>query len=114
LVHELPARLTAAYEKMPTHTQMKEIGIDRELDLAEVPHARRELARLAPFGVKNEKPLFVFPRTSIGKVRTFGKANDHLKFRSLHRQHRSASEPSRSSQPPTRLKKKLSRARAST
>ncbi|MEI7719770.1 MAG: DHH family phosphoesterase [bacterium] len=78
--HELLPRLVASYQAlMGTAAQVvKEVVVDRELDLAETSRAHRELKQLAPFGVQNEKPLFLFPNIDIGPVRTFGKNTDHL------------------------------------
>lgn len=78
-VHELPARLEAAYAAVnATGTGAVEILLDRELDLAELGAAHRDLQKLAPFGVGNTKPLFIFPNVSVGAVRTFGKTKNHL------------------------------------
>ena len=78
-VHELSARLEAAYLKInATGTGAVEVLLDRELDLEELSNAHRDLQKLAPFGVGNAKPLFIFPNVSIGAVRTFGKTQNHL------------------------------------
>lgn len=78
-VHELAPRLMAAAKKLTEQSATeKEVVIDRMLDLAEVPQAHRELSWLAPFGVDNQKPLFLLPNISISKIRSFGKAGDHL------------------------------------
>lgn len=78
-VHELPARLEAAYSKInAAGTGAVEILLDRELDLAELGNAHRDLQKLAPFGVGNTKPLFIFPGVSVGAVRSFGKTKNHL------------------------------------
>ncbi len=78
-VHELPARLEAAYAAInATGTGAVEILLDRELDLAELGAAHRDLQKLAPFGVGNTKPLFIFPNVSVGAVRSFGKTKNHL------------------------------------
>jgi single-stranded-DNA-specific exonuclease len=78
-VHELPARLASAFEKISSQAPTQiEMVIDRESSVAEVPHALSQLKKLAPFGVGNEKPLFIFPHTTISNVRQFGKAQDHL------------------------------------
>jgi single-stranded-DNA-specific exonuclease len=77
--HELPARLAEAYESLKSKgAERKEIIVDRELDLSELPHALKNLDRLAPFGVGNAKPLFMFPNTTIGGLRMFGKQQNHL------------------------------------
>ena len=61
-----------------TKSATVETMLDRELDLAEVAHAQKELQKLAPFGVGNTKPLFIFPNVSVGPVRAFGKTQNHL------------------------------------
>jgi single-stranded-DNA-specific exonuclease len=79
--HELPARLARAYEALYAgNSLVEEVMLDRQLDVAEVPHAHRALQKLAPFGIGNTKPLFIFPNTSIASVRTFGKNKDHLEL----------------------------------
>jgi single-stranded-DNA-specific exonuclease len=78
-VHELPAKLAAAYEAVAAKGAVsEEVVVDRELELAEAPHVLRALQRLAPFGVGFSKPLFIFPRVSIADAKMFGKAQDHL------------------------------------
>ncbi len=77
--HELPARLEAAYlAASAAQTGAIEVLLDRELDLAELSHAHKDLQRLAPFGVGNQKPLFLIPGVTVGTVRTFGKTQNHL------------------------------------
>ncbi len=80
-VHELAPRLIAAYNLLRSRTTgEKEIILDRTLDLAEVEYAQRDLMKLAPFGVSNEKPLFMLPGVTIGRAKTFGKTNNHLEL----------------------------------
>lgn len=79
-VHELAPRLIAAYETVAQHAQEPEVMLDRELSLADVPHALGDLQRLAPFGIGNEKPLFMFPRAVIANARMFGKTQNHLEL----------------------------------
>lgn len=77
--HELPARLQAAYVAANSaQTGAVEVLVDRELDLAELAHAHKDLQKLAPFGVGNTKPLFLIPNVTIGVVRAFGKTKNHL------------------------------------
>lgn len=79
MAHELPRRLCAAHESCRAHSERAaEVLVDRELDLSELSHALGVLDRLSPFGIGNEKPLFVFPRATIGSVRAFGKQQNHL------------------------------------
>ncbi len=80
-VHELSARLNSAYavaEHVPDAN--KEVVVDRQSELAELAHALKSLDKLAPFGVGNARPLFMFSNVSIANVRAFGKAGDHLEI----------------------------------
>ncbi|HWB34326.1 MAG TPA: single-stranded-DNA-specific exonuclease RecJ [Candidatus Paceibacterota bacterium] len=80
-VHELSAKLEAAYIKIQaSKSAVAPTVLEREVGLEEVSHASRALAQLAPFGVGNAKPLLIFPKVQIGRLRTFGKANDHLEI----------------------------------
>lgn len=78
--HELPARLAAALATVETSACVSETLLDRELELAEVSQAHGDLRKLAPFGIGNNKPLFMFPNVSVAAARTFGKAQDHLEL----------------------------------
>jgi single-stranded-DNA-specific exonuclease len=78
-VHELGQRLSSAYSTVANKSAAtEEVTVERELDLSELPHTHSALKKLAPFGVGNEKPLFIFPRVSVSGVRTFGKTQNHL------------------------------------
>jgi single-stranded-DNA-specific exonuclease len=80
-VHELRAALLASYEKLPLAVEAPETLLDRELDLADVKLAHKELGSLSPFGMQNHKPLFMLPSVTINSVRTFGKAKDHIELK---------------------------------
>ncbi len=55
------------------------LAVDRELSLDDVSwDTYRAIARLAPFGVENPKPLFLFRSVTPSSVRWFGKGKDHL------------------------------------
>jgi single-stranded-DNA-specific exonuclease len=78
-VHELLPALAKAYETLRAKASVRQdTVIDRQADLEEISHAHRDLAKLAPFGVGNTKPLFIFPDVSIGTTKMFGKAENHL------------------------------------
>lgn len=54
---------------------------DAVLTLPEATHTVLEhIARLAPFGVENEKPVFAFRNVSLQSVTWFGKSEEHLKL----------------------------------
>jgi single-stranded-DNA-specific exonuclease len=80
-VPELQQRLLTSYEVLKASAVgVKEIIVDRELQLAEISHAQKALQQLAPFGMDNAKPLFLIPNVSVASVRTFGKKMDHLEL----------------------------------
>lgn len=55
--------------------------IDRELTIDEVNQSlSNELNKLAPFGVGNPKPIFLFRNIRPFSVRKFGKGNDHIEM----------------------------------
>jgi single-stranded-DNA-specific exonuclease len=56
-----------------------EILVDAELNLKDISeNSVAEILRLAPFGVGNEKPLFIFRDILPEKINRFGKAKEHL------------------------------------
>lgn len=80
-VHELVVRLREAYESAGNKEVAEaEIIVERSLDLAEVPFALKQLDKLAPFGVGNTKPLFMFPGVTIASGKVFGKTATHLEL----------------------------------
>jgi single-stranded-DNA-specific exonuclease len=59
----------------------RELIVDADLSLADVfGEVRQALAKLAPFGTGNAKPLFSFTRVVPTDVSVFGKAQEHLKL----------------------------------
>ena len=56
-----------------------EILVDAELNLKDVSeNFISEILKLAPFGVGNEKPVFIFRDILPEKINRFGKAKEHL------------------------------------
>jgi len=56
-----------------------EILVDAELKLENITEKSvNEILKLAPFGVGNEKPLFIFRDILPEKINRFGKAKEHL------------------------------------
>jgi len=89
-VHLLEDKLQIAYEKVtrqgPSLSKSEKDGsclveVDMKLSLDEVTLDNYKLIeRLAPFGVENPKPLFLFEKIIIDSVRNFGKENNHLEI----------------------------------
>lgn len=64
-----------------THTQIEneDILVDTELSLKDVNEETvNKIGRLAPFGVSNPKPVFIFRDIIPEKINYFGKAKEHL------------------------------------
>ena len=78
-IHELAPRLMESFGKLKNKGGgVKEVLVDRNLDMADVHAAHKELAALSPFGIQNAKPMFMLPNLSVMSVRTFGKQKNHL------------------------------------
>ncbi len=81
--HELEMRLIDAYSRLRSDdSEFTKLYIDQTLSLSDITWARyREIEQLAPFGVGNPKPIFLFPNVEIIRAREFGKnGNTHLEL----------------------------------
>jgi len=74
--------LNEAYAKFREELSAREaIPVDRTMKLDDVNwETYGEVEKLAPFGLGNPKPVFMFENVEIGNVRTFGKGNLHLEL----------------------------------
>jgi len=80
-IHQLASSLQAAYKNAGmSEVSEAEIIVERAIDLAEVPFALKQLDKMAPFGVGNQKPLFIFPNVTIASGKVFGKTANHLEL----------------------------------
>lgn len=82
-VHFLEDRLNALYEEVRGGGEAAAAHghIDATLSLSEVSDATATmLAKLSPFGLGNQKPLFRFPNLTVKSVRMFGKEKNHLEL----------------------------------
>lgn len=79
-VHVLEAVLLEAYERTRgQRTPAEIIEYDADLSIDEVTEETwRHIARLAPFGVGNPKPLFMFHNVEVTSSRNFGRAQEHV------------------------------------
>jgi len=80
-IHLLEEALLQGYEEFQTTAsgEAEVISIDKRLLLSDVNgDTYRDIEKLAPFGVGNPKPLFLFPHVKVQSVRMFGKGNLHL------------------------------------
>ncbi len=81
-IHFLEERLIEAHGKTKKIIlDNEEKDFDERLSLDDVnPRTFMEIDRLAPFGVGNPKPVFMFQDIVIDEVKIFGKAKDHLEL----------------------------------
>ena len=80
-ITELKPRLTEAYEDIGQELVLPEIVVDGTLSLAAVTYAlEKEIRTLAPFGVGNPKPLFLFENVRIATKKIFGADSSHIEF----------------------------------
>lgn len=81
-VFELEKALSEASQKTKTKSNnFREFVIDKKITVDEIDRKLfDELNKLAPFGVGNEKPVFLVEDAEIAQVSFFGKENNHLKI----------------------------------
>lgn len=82
-VHLLEAELESAYEKVwkGRGSETAQYVVDARLSFDEMDlDLWREVSKLAPFGVGNPKPLFLFEKAVVIRVEQFGKEKKHLKL----------------------------------
>lgn len=85
-VHHLEEVLHEAYQGLDTTQNENELVLDGELELEQVDMSLwRKIDQLAPFGMSNPKPLFLFRSTHPSEVVWFGKNKDHLKLKFSNR-----------------------------
>lgn len=81
-VHHFDEQLNSAFESLIK--EKKEIEpkyIDYEILLNMVNWSTyKEIEKMAPFGIGNEKPLFIFKNIKISNIKHFGKEKNHLEL----------------------------------
>ncbi|MBC8465124.1 MAG: single-stranded-DNA-specific exonuclease RecJ [Parcubacteria group bacterium] len=80
-VHTLGEELNKAYREVRRDILEEEVVIDAVLSIDDI-HERtfHDMNQLAPFGMRNPKPLFWFRDVTISDVSVFGKGKEHLKL----------------------------------
>lgn len=81
-VGNLEKEINAAYDKMPkTESDLNNVYIDEEISLDDVNWANfKEMDKLAPFGMGNPKPNFLFSSVVVSGVKKFGSGKIHLQL----------------------------------
>ncbi len=80
-IHFLEDKILEAYEKNKDNVAEAEIFVDKKFSIDEINWENYKLLqKLAPFGIGNSKPLFLFEEVEIFGERTFGKTSNHLEL----------------------------------
>ncbi|OGG41089.1 single-stranded-DNA-specific exonuclease RecJ [Candidatus Kaiserbacteria bacterium GWA2_50_9] len=81
-VHLLESEIERAYEKVRLSREAEpQYTVDARMSIDEVSwDVWNSIAKLAPFGVGNPKPLFLFEQLVVSSVEPFGKERQHLKL----------------------------------
>ncbi len=84
-IHTLEIELSEAYRNMENEgmeeNAKETIVVDSALSLDEVNwNTYKQIEELAPFGMENPKPVFLFEGAEITAVKKFGKAKEHLEL----------------------------------
>lgn len=80
-IFDLEERLARAYASMPVSDEDDfAVRADAELELVEATKSfLSKIERLAPFGMENPKPIFLFRNVQVANVSRFGKNGEHVK-----------------------------------
>jgi single-stranded-DNA-specific exonuclease len=84
-IHTLEDDIVAVYERLAGDASgtngPEKVVIDKRLTIDDVTwDTYKIIEQLAPFGVGNPKPLFLFERVKISGARLFGKERNHLQL----------------------------------
>jgi len=82
-IHFLEEALSLAFDKVKHNSNENEIVYDIKTDLSIVNMKNwHEIEKLAPFGLANPKPLFLFEEVKIENIKKFGKngSGEHLEI----------------------------------
>lgn len=79
-IYTIEEKLSDAFEKLPSEKIEKNITADTELSLEQVDTVfLSKLSKLAPFGMENNRPQFLFKNVVPQEVLWFGKGKEHVK-----------------------------------
>ncbi len=81
-IHHFEDHLNHAFDKLVRENKEIEPNyIDYEMNLDQITwDTYSKIERLAPFGIGNEKPLFIFKNIKIESIKHFGKEQNHLEL----------------------------------
>lgn len=81
-IHTLEEALCVAYEHLVKNVpEVESLFVDMSLSINDANWTTYgSIEKLAPFGIGNEKPLFIFENIVIDEVKLFGKEKNHLEL----------------------------------
>jgi single-stranded-DNA-specific exonuclease len=81
----LEKELNEAFERVSGNQYIEPLSVDKKIEISDVGYQMfNDLNKLAPFGVSNGKPLFVFEGVIPKEVNHFGKEKNHLELVFTH------------------------------
>jgi single-stranded-DNA-specific exonuclease len=81
-IHFLESELVCSYGKVKKGKDTGQKTVDKVLTIDDVTWSTyKDIERLAPFGVGNPKPVFLFKKIEIAGIKLFGKEKNHLELR---------------------------------
>lgn len=85
-IHTLGEALNTAFASVKNEKKIEESYIDYELTLDKVDRATFKLIdALSPYGMANEKPIFMFRNVTPTTIKSFGKEKNHLELIFTHK-----------------------------
>jgi single-stranded-DNA-specific exonuclease len=80
-IHTLGEVLNMAYVESKNEKKVQEYSVDAELTLDRIDRETfKSIDLLSPFGMANEKPLFMFRNVTPTAIKLFGKEKNHLEL----------------------------------
>lgn len=81
-VHELEKKLNDAFKELRNElTEPEPVVVDKEISIDDVEWSLySHVEKLAPFGIDNQKPLFLISGAVISSLKQFGKEKNHLEL----------------------------------
>jgi single-stranded-DNA-specific exonuclease len=80
-IHTLGEVLNIAYVESKNEKKVQEYSVDAELTLDRIDRETfKSIDLLSPFGMANEKPLFMFRNVTPTTIKLFGKEKNHLEL----------------------------------
>ncbi len=81
MIHTLENTLSETIAKMPANEEENLVDVDDILSLDDVSwDTFNNINKLAPFGMDNAKPVFLFKNSEVAGIKAFGKEKNHMEI----------------------------------